>query len=355
VTIASVTGAVGSVTGNVGGNVGGNVTGSVGSVATGGIAASSFAAGAIDAAAIATDAIDADAIKADAVTEIQSGLATAANLATVAGYIDTEVAAIKAKTDNLPASPAATGDIPSAATIADAVWDEAIAGHVAAGSTGEALSSAGSAGDPWATALPGAYSAGTAGKIIGDNVNATISSRASSATLGSPAGASIAADIAAVQADTDNLQTRVPAALVSGRMDSSVGAMAANVMTAAAAASDLTTELQSGLATAADLATVDTVVDAIKLKTDNLPSDPADQSAVEAAIAALLTGNMTEAYGASGAPVSVAKALYMILAILSNRDIVGTTLTARKLDGSTAAATFTLDSGSAPTSQVRAT
>jgi hypothetical protein len=73
VTIASVTGAVGSVTGNVGGNVtgsvgsvvgavgsvtgnvGGNVTGSVGSVATGGIAAASFAAGAIDAAAIAAD------------------------------------------------------------------------------------------------------------------------------------------------------------------------------------------------------------------------------------------------------------------------------------------------------------
>jgi hypothetical protein len=40
------------------------------------------------------------------------------------------------------------------------------------------------------------------------------------------------------------------------------------------------------LATAANLAAVDTVVDAIKLKTDNLPSDPADQSAVEAAITA---------------------------------------------------------------------
>ena len=39
-------------------------------------------------------------------------------------------------------------------------------------------------------------------------------------------------------------------------MDSSVGAMAANVMTAAAAAADLATELQSGVATAANLATV---------------------------------------------------------------------------------------------------
>jgi hypothetical protein len=71
--VGSVTGAVGSVTGAVGsvtGNVGGNVTGSVGSVASGGIAAASFAAGAINAAAIATGAIDADALAADAVDEI---------------------------------------------------------------------------------------------------------------------------------------------------------------------------------------------------------------------------------------------------------------------------------------------
>lgn len=41
----------------------------------------------ITAAAIAQDAIDADAIKADAVTEIQSGLATAAELAKVKGAV----------------------------------------------------------------------------------------------------------------------------------------------------------------------------------------------------------------------------------------------------------------------------
>lgn len=44
-----------------------------------------------------------------------------ATLVTIAGYIDTEVAAIKAKTDNLPASPAAVGDIPTTAAIADKV------------------------------------------------------------------------------------------------------------------------------------------------------------------------------------------------------------------------------------------
>lgn len=107
--------------------------------------------------------------------------------------------------------------------------------------------------------------------------------RASAFTrLGAPSGASTAADIAAVKVDTaailvdtgTTLDARIPAALVSGRMDCSVGAMAANVMTAAAAAADLTTELQSGLATAANLATVagylDTEIAAILATTNKL-------------------------------------------------------------------------------------
>jgi hypothetical protein len=43
----------------------------------------------------------------------------------------------------------------------------------------------------------------------------------------------------------------------------------------------------AALATAANLATVDNVVDAIKLKTDNLPSDPADASDIAAAFASV--------------------------------------------------------------------
>lgn len=180
VTIASVTGAVGSVTGNVGGNV----TGSVGSIATGGIAAASFAAGAIDAAAIATDAIDADALKADAVTEIQSGLSTltAAGVRTAIGLasanLDTQLAAIDAVTDKVDTtlqddggSPtryqfttdalenAPSGSGASAADIADAVWDEATAGHQTAGSTGKALTDSQSAGNPWESTLEGSYTA----------------------------------------------------------------------------------------------------------------------------------------------------------------------------------------------------
>lgn len=57
------------------------------------------------------------------------------------------------------------------------------------------------------------------------------------------ASANLDTQLSGIQSDTDNLQTRIPAALVSGRMDSSTGAMANNVMTAAAAAADLGTEL----------------------------------------------------------------------------------------------------------------
>lgn len=73
---------------------------------------------------------------------------------------------------------------PTAAQVADAVWQEPIADHSGvAGSTAEQLAAAGAAGDPWATALPGSYTSGQAGKIIGDNLNATVSSRATAAKL----------------------------------------------------------------------------------------------------------------------------------------------------------------------------
>lgn len=152
-------------------------------------------------------------------------------VAAILAAVDTEVAAIKAKTDNLPAAPAATGDIPTAAAVADAVWDETLSGHLTAGSTGEALNAAGAAGDPWTTSLPGAYGAGSAGYIIGNNIDAAVSSRASQTsvntiddfldtemaavlaavdtevaaivtTLGTPAGVSVSADIAAMKVDT---------------------------------------------------------------------------------------------------------------------------------------------------------
>lgn len=232
------------------------------------------------------------------------------------------------------------GSAPTVGQIADAVWDETLADHLTAGSTGASLNGAGSAGDPWTTALPGAYGAGTAGKIIGDNINATISSRATQTSVDTidgivddilvDTGTTLQAEVDGIQADTEDIQSRLPAALVAGRIDASVGAMAADVVTAAAIAADAigsselaataVTEIQSGLALAVDLATVDTVVDAIKLKTDNLPTDPADESLLEAAIDA------TEAAILAAIPSAAANAT----ALLDTASGIETSITPRQ-------------------------
>lgn len=71
------------------------------------------------------------AIVADT-NEIQAELADG-------GRTDLLIDAIKAKTDNIPGSPAAVGDIPTAGAVADAVLDEATSGHSTAGTVGKAL------------------------------------------------------------------------------------------------------------------------------------------------------------------------------------------------------------------------
>lgn len=64
---------------------------------------------------------------------------------------------------------------------------------------------------------------------------------------------------------------------------------------------------------------------------------------------------LTESYAADGAAPTLSQAIYMIMQALTEFAISGTTITVKKLDGSTTAATFTLDSSTAPTSRTRAT
>lgn len=95
------------------------------------------------------------------------------------------------------------------AEIADAVWDEALAGHLTPGSAGEALDAAGTAGDPWTTALPGAYGPGTAGAILGNPL-----------TVGAlSAGTITAASIATGAIDADALAADAVAELADGVWD----------------------------------------------------------------------------------------------------------------------------------------
>jgi hypothetical protein len=117
------------------------------------------------------------------------------------------------------------------------------------------------------------------------------------ARLGAPAGASVSADVAAIktetasiQSDTNDIQTRIPAALVSGRIDASVGAMAANVLTATAIANDAITDAKVaadvtiasvtgsvGSVTGLTASNLDVAVSDIKAKTDQLSFTVAGQ------------------------------------------------------------------------------
>lgn len=218
---------------------------------------------------------------------------------TIDDYVDTEVAAIFADTDELQTNQGnwatATGfsthsaaDVwsvatrvltantnlndPTASSIADAVWNETLSEHLGAGSTGETLNAAGAAGDPWTTTLPGAYGAGSAGFLVGSTIPGMITTNGASLTAMDTKIETIDdyvdTEIAAILEDTG---TTLPASLVTIQADlDSPNQYKADV---------------SGVATAVNLATVDTVVDAIKAKTDNLPADPADASVVAGLIA----------------------------------------------------------------------
>lgn len=63
---------------------------------------------------------------------------------------------------------------PTAAAVADAVWDEALSGHATAGTAGAYLAAAGGASDPLLNAVPGSYASGTAGHALGRIGTATV-------------------------------------------------------------------------------------------------------------------------------------------------------------------------------------
>lgn len=89
---------------------------------------------------------------------------TATNVTTVNGLAANVITA---------ASIAADAD----AELAASVWDLATSGHTTSGTFGAAMSAAGAAGDPWSTSLPGSYGSGTAGNIVGNRIDAAVSTR----------------------------------------------------------------------------------------------------------------------------------------------------------------------------------
>jgi len=168
----------------------------VASIANNAITANAINNDAITAAKIANGAIDAATFAADVDAEIATMVWNAATASYGgAGTYGQAVEDVRDDTNELQTDWHDGGRLdlildaasaPSAAAVADAVWDEALAGHAGAGSAGAALTAAGSAGDPWATLIPGSYGDGTAGKIVGGYLDAAISTRLATAGYTAP-------------------------------------------------------------------------------------------------------------------------------------------------------------------------
>jgi hypothetical protein len=178
------------------------------------------------------------------------------------------------QTDDVPGLIAALND-PTAAAIADQVWEEAIADHSGtSGSTAEALAAAGGAGDPWITTLPGSYTGSQAGKMLSDIITDTAEIGAAGAGLTEAGGDGDHLTEAGGDGDHlteaggtgDQLTALATAAALSthdGKLDT-VDTVVDGIQT------DLDNATDGLGALKALVDTVDTVVDAVKTKTDSL-------------------------------------------------------------------------------------
>lgn len=182
--------------------------------------------------------------------------------------------------NSLEQAPSGTGA--SAATIADAVWNEAAADHVAAGSFG--------------------VQAGT--------------------------------DIDAILADTNELQTDDIPSAISGLNDPT--------------AVTIRTEIDSN---STQLAAI--VTDTNELQTDDIPTLIGALNNI--AVTDITQRQIPDSVPADGTLPTIEQAIYMIVQRLYEAVVVDTTMTVRKVDGSTTLLTLTLDDPTDPTSITRAT
>ncbi len=128
---------------------------------------------------------------------------------------------------------------------------------------------------PAATTVVTSASA-TAGKVVVSGLDAdsiTSSVLAASAVTEIQSGLATQTSVDAIQADTNDIQTRLPAALDGGRI-------AAVLDSAARVKLDATQPDYAPLKASDYTAPANSDISAVRAKTDNLPSDPADQSLV---------------------------------------------------------------------------
>lgn len=178
------------------------------------------------------------------------------------------------------------------------------------------------------------------------------------ARLGAPAGASVSADVAAINAKTTN----IPSSPASTTNITAGTITTVTNLTNAPTAGDFTATMKTSIGTAVAASAVASVTGSVgsvvgltasnldasvssRLATSGYTSPPSTSSIASA----VYTGAMTESYAAQGAGLTLAQGIYQLVQQAGQMSISGTTETVKKRDGSTTAKTFTLDSATAPT------
>lgn len=195
---------------------------------------------------------------------------------------------------------------PTAAAVADAVWDEAKAGHVGAGSFGEEVQ---------------AHALSSEVATVDSNVDAI----KAVTDLLPDAGAltTLVNNVAAILTDTG---TTLPATLatIAGYIDTEVAAI---------------------------LEDTGTTIPALIAALENLSAAEVNAEVVDV----LRTDLIPDAVNTAGTMPTIAQAIYLIMQALIDHGVSGTTDTIRAIDGVTGLATLTLDDGTSPTDVTRAT
>jgi hypothetical protein len=210
---------------------------------------------------------------------------------------NSDISAIKAKTDNLPASPAAVSDIPTA----DIAAIKASTDNLPSDPADQSLVESAIAGLSIPTVVQIRTEMDSNSTKLA-NLDATISSR-STLTTGDlpsvPSAASVASAVRTELTEISNLDASVSSRLADADYTAPTSAPTAAAVASAVRAeltelSNLDASVSSRLASASYTAPANSDISAIKSKTDNLPASPASVSDIPttAQISAAVEGSL---------------------------------------------------------------
>ena len=242
---------------------------------------------------------------------------------------------------NLPSIPAnwlTAAGVAAAALNGKGDWNVGKSGYALTATTGLGNQTANIAGS--VTSVSGSVGSvtGAVGSVTGltaANLDATISSRM--ATYTQPTGFLAATFPTGTIANTTNI-TAGSVASVTGAVGSVTGA----VGSVTGAVGSVTGNIGGNVV--GSVASVSGAVGSLTTNNDKTGY----------ALSATGSAALTEAYAADNVAPTLSQMLYMIWSLLSERNASGTTLTTKRIDGSTTAMTFTLDAAS-PSTQTRTT